>query len=176
MASGNTDHTTQHYRHDSNELQLRETANQLAAQIDEEIVHLNLNGLCVIAGQLDIRRGRYINHSRQEVIREIRSNLDRQFDHDSHQCIQKLTEVKNQILALMQEPDNWEQGSPTTRTAGSLLGSDDASPAGRGRGALNFGFGCGLPVVMPNIIPGRSELRSVHIRHATFEQPLLHQV
>ena len=171
MASGYTDHTDQHHRQQVEELQLRETANQLAAQIDDELIQLNVKGLCDIAEKLDIRRGRYINRSRQEVIREIRSNLDREFDDDAHQCITKLTEVKNHIMILMQEPNNWEQGSPTTRTAGSLLGSTVASPAGRGRGVANPGFGRGFHAGVPRVLLGRGELHGVQMRRPAIEQP-----
>ena len=79
--------------------------------VDAEMLYLNTEGLKMVGLWIGIRAARLERSSRMEVLRTVRSYVER--SSDAEDILEGQVEfrriLRDNIRELMEEPDNWEQ-------------------------------------------------------------------
>ena len=85
------------------DFQLAKDAERLNERFEEQIVRLNVKGLLQLVATLEIRKGRYTDKGKFEIIREIRSAVDKVLRDDLVTGILSLGTVCDQIGLLFRD-------------------------------------------------------------------------
>ena len=85
------------------DVQLAKDAERLNERFEEQIVRLNVKGLLQLVATLEIRKGRYTDKGKFEIIREIRSAVDKVLKDDLVTGILSLGTVCDRIGLLLRD-------------------------------------------------------------------------
>ena len=78
---------------------------RLRLEVEADLMYLNVEGLSVVAQELEIRQGRYVNKGKRIILQEIRSQLDKNEANPDLDSFEGLRFLQTLVRGLLVEPD-----------------------------------------------------------------------
>ena len=85
---------------------------KLRLEVEAELMYLTVEGLSVVAEELEIRQGRYRNRGKLVILREIRNQLDKNEVDPEMDSVEGLRVLQTLVRGLLDEPQFLEGTQP----------------------------------------------------------------